>query len=139
MFGLTPIAAAPFASLAGATYVVSVGETFTITDAVVGGADYLMTNAESFSLADAAIGTASIVTDVSELFTVTDIYDGIRAQYADVAESMTLSESIFPRGCFTINENQATSWAGIPTNTTIWSSINNNQVPGWTPIDDSQG
>jgi hypothetical protein len=63
----------------------------------------------------------------------------MRAQYADVAESMTLSESIFPRGWFTINENQTTSWTGIPTNTTTWSSINNNQVPGWTPIDDSQG
>lgn len=160
MFGLTPIAAAPFASLAGASYSVNVDELFTLVDLTdVPNMGYAVTLAETFSLSESLASGFTFYTAIDETASVTDNTTGSLGTFAQIseilsladitasqvnfvgytAETFVLSESIFPRGWFKIDDSQTNNWTGITTNTTTWSNINTTQTPGWTPIDDSQG
>ena len=94
MFGFSPYAQAPYASLVPIAYSLSVSESATTADSVSSGVNFISAFSESATAFDAVFGVSLISRAVSESASVSEINEASRGNLVDVSENATTVDSI---------------------------------------------
>ena len=156
MFGYEAFSQAPFASLAGNTYNVSIAEAGVDTSASMGRtAIYVRTQAEGADISEEITRGLLFVADINEGVEGEDIYERSVNFVAFVVDGSRVVETltylrqgnVYPVGVqLYVNIGQALVWGMIDDRqnpnwqnvnnsaSTGWVEINNGQTPGWNQI-----
>lgn len=149
MFGYEAFSQAPFASLAGNTYNVSIAEAGVDTSETMSRwVAYAGTQAEGVEGSESMARSIIFLADMAEGVEGTDTYErsvdfvAVMVDGSRVVETLTYLRqgNVYPVGVqLYVNIGQALVWGMIDDRQTAnWQNVNNSATTGWTEINNGQ-